>query len=189
MGDRKIITPEKFCDIWKEVWAAKWSVERDDILKKYSDRLVGGWTEYMLTDENSFLVCVAKGLGFQQNCEKDNYYKIEHDRVDMALMPDYRSGYPIMLDALIEHENIASSIANEMWKLILRRSPLKVTIFCSAKPEKNLTPCWNLLDNAKDAFPENEQTEYLFIIGALTDENEICWQWATNKERLPQNLC
>ena len=203
MGDRKIITADKFRKAWCKVWEGKGEKVRKNISKKLSgdEGTWREWTDCMLAGDNSFLACVAKKLGFQQDCTKTNYYQVEYDRFDMALLSNHNNGYPVMLDVLIEHENDKCP-ENEMWKLMLRRSPLKVIVFYfhshfdrippkSGKielPEK-LDELREMLIDANNAFRENENTEYLFIIGSVNRGEEIEWLWASDKEHLPQKFC
>ena len=73
---------------------------------------------------------MVKNLIDERDC------KIEHGgglSVDMCVAADKNkgypnSGYPFLWDILIEHENDKCP-ENEMWKLMLLRSPLKVIIF------------------------------------------------------------
>ena len=101
--------------------------------------------------------------------------------------------YPPLLDVLIEHEN-ASDVETEMWKLLLFRAPLKVIIFydwgdndkihTTEKKRKERTQ-W-LPDKLNELalmamktehlWPENEDTEYLFIVGHRNSEDQLCWK-------------
>ena len=107
-------------------------------------------------------------------------------------MSDWNEGYPYHLDAVIEHEN-AKHPENEMWKLMLLRSPLKVIIFydhCKVDLSDKLTELKKMLEKANAAFPENKKTEYLFIIGAGEVKGEpLKWRRASHKKLSPQNLC
>ena len=193
----EFITPEEFCDAWKKVWADK--DENQKLSNQFTgDGTWGEWTKCMLgskdDESESFLECVVKEV------MGENPYGCEHEgsiRVDLRVVADKNkgypnSGYPFLLDILIEHENDKCP-ENEMWKLMLLRSPLKVIIFydhCKVELPVKLKELREMLTKANAAFPENENTKYLFIIGSGNVKGEkMRWQWATDKEQSPQNLC
>ena len=98
--------------------------------------------------------------------------------------------YPPLLDVLIEHEN-ASDVETEMWKLLLFRAPLKVIIFydwgdCDEKHENKgkdrkqwlpakLNELALMAMKVEHLWPENEDTEYLFIVGHRNSEDQLRW--------------
>ena len=183
------ITPREFCRAWRQEWNNL--SNKEDFVEKYQSTVSTPWTEYMLTSDCAFLKRVAKELGFKAE-RQENVRKIEYDRFDMALLSDLKDGYPTMLDVLIEHENDYSKIKNEMWKLMLRRSPLKVIVSYCHEPESKLKECWEMLDEANENFGENSQTTYLFIIGNLVGKDKpykIRWRWSSDKRRSLQDLC
>ena len=193
MGDRKIITADEFCDAWCSTWKTK---DKDQSLSDQftGDGTWGKWTERMLAGDNSFLVCVVKKL--MGACP----YKYVHEggiHVDMCVVADKdkgypNSGYPYLWDILIEHENDKRP-ENEMWKLMLLRSPLKVIIFydhCKVDLSEKLTELREMLKKANAAFPENKKTEYLFIIGAGEVKGEpLKWRRASHRKLSLRNLC
>ena len=72
----EFITPEKFCDAWKKVWADKGRLSRKLYFKDIWCKSEKGWTGYMLgrktTSLNSFLECVVKELmGFNRIYENE----------------------------------------------------------------------------------------------------------------------
>ena len=92
------------------------------------------------------------------------------------------------MDVLIEHEN-DEYIEEEMWKLLMWRSPLKVLV-CYDWAENEKTTCkriqWlkNKLDELADmarqvneTWNEAEETEYLIVIGTLNSDDNVCWKF------------
>ena len=100
------------------------------------------------------------------------------------------SEYPPIVDVFIEHENI-EGVETEMWRLLLLRSPLKVIIFYDnyeENKEKDSTKAkWlteelcklaKMATREKNLWPENKDTEYLFIVGSRKNKNDtqVCWR-------------
>ena len=189
-SDKCRVTAENFCQAWRTVW------ERDEAKSGEFAELYAGthWkpmTEYMLTCEKSFLWRVAKELGFEN---RKNGQLIAQDsegilKLDMALVRcnkfKDKVGYPTLIDVMIEHENKVKSIIDEMWKLMLMRSPLKVIITYSPDPngpddDCRLPKLLAMLEKSNSDFPENEDTTYLFIVGQQTGDG-IQWWRASNE--------
>ncbi len=187
------ITAGEFLEAFRETWCAGAESRKIAVAEKFEakDSLWTGWTKYMLTDDDSFLRCVAVELGFprgKKGCTEKNVHYTEYNRIDMVLMRDYNGDYPYMFDVLIEHENDQHP-ENEMWKLMLLRAQLKVIIFYGHTPEDKLKQMSKMLKKANAAFPENPATEYLFIIGNLIGKQEpypMQWRWASEKSDCPQ---
>ncbi len=190
----KACTPEDFRNAWCKVWNGK---DKSELSEKFHKSATWTeWTDCMLNSDDSFLQCVAKELKFSKvkvpsDRAQKNVYQVEYQRLDMVLMSDYNGNYPYMLDVVIEHENDRHP-ENEMWKLMLLRSPLKVIIFYDHPgkllPEK-LDELRKMLCKANDAFPENENTDYLFIIGKLSEDHQMHWWWSSDKESSVKELC
>ena len=151
-------------------------------------------TDFMLR-KDGFLENVMNRL---QSKEQMLKYRREHYTIDAIFiggtdlfMSDY--WYPSELHVLIEHE-MRENIEEEMWKLIHWRAPLKVIIFYDWDEDvksTNLRIDWvntkikkllEMLDTVNAFFPENVDTEYLFLIGNRMDVNSIpAWRWTSNK--------
>ncbi len=184
------ITPEKFLEAWRAVW------ERDERESGKLAEIFQGqpWTpvtEYMLTSDNSFLRRVGGELGINEQpdgCISQDSGGIL--KLDMAFIADNKDGCPTFIDVMIEHENDRATVKNEMWKLMFLRSPLKVLVTYSATPEAENQPqkLLDMLNEANQDFPENENTTYLFIFGRLLD-GKMSWQWCSNEEPTPKPLC
>ncbi len=192
----KIITPAEFCDAWRAKWdSLSEQTKQTEFADEFAKSPNTPWTKKMLGpaggEYDSFLECVVRELNANANIEYEGGL-----RVDMRVVGDKKInhpnlGYPLLLDILIEHEN-GQDVENEMWKLIFLRSPLKVIIFYSHEPKDKLGECWQMLDKANAAFPENPDTRYLFIIGNLlgdTPPYTMQWRWSSDKEPMPQFLC
>ena len=190
MTKLNLITAGEFLDAFRKTWDGMSECEKDEASEKFQSKLATPWTEYMLTGDNtadnnkSFLMHVAEKLGFskwKEGCDGKNVHYIEYNRIDMALMRNYEE-YPCSFDVLIEHENDQQP-ENEMWKLMLLRSPLKVIVFYDHynKPELQLNDKLDnmscLLKKANAAFPENKKTCYLFIVGKVGEDNKLGWRY------------
>ncbi len=114
--------------------------------------------------------------------------------------------YPPLLDVLIEHEN-GGDVETEMWKLLLFRAPLKVIIFydwgCNDKihttekkrkertqwlPDK-LGELALMAMKVEHLWPENEDTEYLFIVGHRDSEDQLRWIKFSLSELIEKYCC
>ncbi len=197
MREAKKVTAEQFCEAWCAVWTEKSEQEKSRISSKLSgDGTWTEWTKCMLTGSDAFLKSVATKLGFQDKWQHGGGLNI-----DMVFLTDPENGYPPIFDVMIEHEN-DKYVENEMWKLMYLRSPLKVIVFyehhfqsMSSPPDticlsKKLGELIKMLHETNAAFPENENTEYLFIIGSVESRDaKIQWRWASYKQPSLQQLC
>ena len=114
--------------------------------------------------------------------------------------------YPPLLDVLIEHEN-ASNVETEMWKLLLFRAPLKVIIFYdwgdndkihTTEKKREERTQWLpdklgelalMAMKTEHLWPENEDTEYLFIIGHRDSEDQLRWINFSLSELIEKYCC
>ena len=167
----------RFCDAFTEQWKRDVEDAGDILLCDYKHDKI--WTEYMLGRNDSFLGRLAQTLSFSMARE---WYTL--DAVYYNPQPNlFPAGgmYPARLDVLIEHEN-GSKVEEEMWKLLLWRSPLKVLIFYDYREdrkerdpkkktwldEKLQTLC-EMGQEVHDRWPEASDTEYLFLVGNRAD--------------------
>ena len=87
------------------------------------------WTAYMLRGERAFLRRVANRLHRTMVVERDRMDASYYDTQDVPdFYPDWWQPYPARWDVLIEHEN-GEYPQEELYKLLMRRAPLKVVIF------------------------------------------------------------
>ena len=114
----KKITAEQFCEVFRQLWNEEKKINPDEILCLYK--------VYMLTNEDSFLDKVSQQMELKIGKE---WYGIQ-DCVYYETQPNLSSGgtYPACFHVYIEHEN-KDKVEEEMYKLLLFRSPLKVLIF------------------------------------------------------------
>ncbi len=171
------ITAKRFCDAFRDQWNVKKKESADCILSAYKND--GTWTEFMLgtkeTYEGSFLHQVSEQLPYLQMMTNMYTLDIVYYRKEPNL---YSPGtYPACLDAIIEHEN-QDKVEQEMWKLLIFRSPLKILIFYDyhedEKKQSEKKQIWlqnklvKLFDMGKEVDArcrEAENAEYLFVIG------------------------
>ena len=182
------MTALQFCNAFAKQWKTETERSEGNILEAFkNDRT---WTNYMVTNKESFLSRLAKGMNFAITKE---YYKLDavyYNEGDQSniLFPPPNELYPHCLHVIIEHEN-GERVEQEMYKLLLHRSPLKVLIFYDypecQKAQNQEYARW--LDDklsqficigkaVNDAWPEAENTEYLFLVGNTILENQIP-QW------------
>jgi len=191
---KKMITAKAFCDAWRKVWNRK----SEKMSSAFAVSSWGEWTKLILTTESGFL--------HEVKCEIENvvsrefiYWCEEIFRTDVAFVtkggPYFMNTYgedtmPLFVDVLIEHESQFQTTHDEMWKLIFYRSPLKV-IVTYAHPDEWKTKLEELLKFlylANEAFPENPDTRYLFIVGPRAGK-EMRWRWASDEQHKLQDLC
>ncbi len=198
------IKPEEFLAAFKKTWTEFVDEKGDEeIISNYSYRKP--WTGFMpgnkeMSEEakqETVLYKVMNKLNEQRTNNKLQY-RSEFFTVDVAYRSgknlydreDYKPAYP-KLHVLIEHEN-GEDVETEMYKLIFLRSPLKVIIFydwdeCDKTNndkekwlDEKLKKFAKMLETANDYLPENEATEYLFIIGDRENEQAMPrWQYAS----------
>ena len=181
--------------IFLEAFLREWSsalrnyTEKD--LQPYRNRTK--WSDFILS-ENGFLNRVMLSIRpLMPSLEyKREYYTIEALFVAGMDLFKEKYWYPSEVHALIEHE-MDANVEEEMWKLLHWRSPLKVLIFYDwAEFEKTteMRRAWltnklrklnSMIQEVNAFFPENESTEYLFIIGKQETASSIVeWSWASN---------
>ena len=194
-----------FIECWKkEALDTDKETLKSGIIEKYAKS--GEWTKCMLGGkggdgmEASFLYKVKSRL-----CDRPNAHGklLRMSREWYTLDAVFYSGnnlfgceqkgeeYPPLLDVLIEHEN-GGDVETEMWKLLLFRAPLKVIIFYDwgdsdkkhenkGKERKQWLPAKLgelalMAMKVEHLWPENEDTEYLFIVGHRNSEDQLCWK-------------
>ena len=200
MSINKLVTAADFFEAFTKCWEEE-ALEagtkklKSEVSKRYSQ--AGEWTRFMLGDkepegvEDSILHKVKDKLAASRNSLKmaREWYTLDavFYRGDTLFSSD---GYPPILDVLIEHEN-DDDVEEEMWKLLMFRSPLKVIIFYdwgdNAKekgrsekrnkwlPDK-LRELTHMAIRVEQLWPENKDTEYLFIVGNRNREEQIRWR-------------
>ena len=101
----------------------------------------------------------------------------------------YGNDNPLRLDVLIEHENDYDRIEEEMWKLLMFRSPLKVLVSYDYSEKKKTTPrrmnflkcklkkLAKMAREVDEDSKEAEETEYLIVIGNLNVDDIVIWEF------------
>ena len=183
----KKVTAERFCKTFSKLWDIEKINNPKKILSLYNRDLT--WTEYMLTKEGSFLKKISKQLSLKMDRE---WYGIL-DCVYYEDEPNLYDGgtYPACLHVYIEHEN-QDAVEEEMWKMLMFRSPLKVLIFYDYWEDDKGTEKKNnwlqdkftrLLDMGEMVdvrWPEADNTEYLFLVGNKEDRGQLPrWRYLT----------
>ena len=186
-------------DIFRKAFYEQWKQDiesnKDEIYRKFSTD--SEWTQF-IQPKGGFLNRVMDRLPIKLEYRTE-YYTIDSLYVaGKDLLEKENLCYPSEIHALIEHEN-KDKIEEEMWKLAYLRSPLKVIIFYDYNDKEKessgmkrgwlnnkLSSLMKMLKLINDFYKENEDTEYLFIIGARREPGgEIYWRWATNDQIQP----
>ena len=185
-----MISAWQFCDVFREQWKREYA---GSIRSIYRDE--GPWTEFMLgngvTYQNSFLYRVSERLSLQMRREWYRldcvYYQEETNLYGDLVRPGQTPGggvYPACLPVLIEHEN-GEHVEEEMYKLLIFRSPLKVLIFYDYDEDrkttdgrrtwlqKKLSDLLKMRQRVDSHWPEADNTEYLFLVGSRVQEGQL----------------
>ena len=193
------IQPCDFLEAFKNEWNYRVEKNRHEISDIYGDS--NRWTSFMLGNEG-FLASVMTRLD-ENKTEleyKREYYTLDGLYVGGENLYRQNRTYPSELNVLIEHEQ-GDNVEEEMWKLIFWRSPLKVIIFydwneyektTNARREwldRKLIKLVDMLNKANAYFSENQETNYLFIIGSRVEKDQLPnWRWASNKQIQPTSF-
>ena len=187
-----------FLEAFSEQWREDVLRQKDKIYSNFPKN--SEWTKFMQPKEG-FLNRLMNRL------PGSLHYRTEYYTIDSLyisgndLLKKKELSYPSEVCVLIEHEN-QDKVEEEMWKLAYWRAPLKVIIFYDYNDkakENNLRKQAWLIEKISDLvemlkvinnyYSENEDTEYLFIVGARKEaQGEIYWKWASNKSLQPTNF-
>ena len=186
--DGHVMLAEKFRGAFEQEWTEriKDSAKRERMACAF--RSDGSWTKFMLgcnESPNGFLHAVGERL---ERCVSREWYTL--DCVFYQDQPNLieQGPYPAGLDVIVEHEN-GERVEEEMWKLLMWRSPLKVLIFYDyLEEEKAKHPnldAWleKKLENLRcmaiemhERWPEYQSNEYLLVVGCAPRRGELP-QW------------
>lgn len=184
---KKLITPQEFERAFRSQWeedrcSPKYEEEIKDVTLnqktwKNNDKK---WTLFMVETDAPFFFRVLqklkrKDMKFSQG--KDS--AAERYRLDCAYHrhESFYKGYdyPHCMDVLIEHENNVY-IEEEMWRLLMVRSPLKV-IVCYNVLKNKLDELAYMARRVDEKWKETEETEYLIVIGTRDSPDNIIWEF------------
>ena len=160
------------------------------------------WTDFMLRS-GGFLNKVMdrfKNSYFNNISYKQEYYTIDALYVGGEDLFRSNLSYPSKIFAILEHE-FGNNIEEEVWKLIFWRAPLKILIFYDWAEEEmtdrrrewlqtKLKKIEQMIEKVKYFHREDNDTEYLFIIGKQTEDkkNPMNWRWASDTQWIPMYL-
>lgn len=188
----RLVSAADFAKAFDHAWAAVLQEAGAESRIRELFRNDSCWTDFMLSSEAGLLANVATCL--KSSVADLEYYGREIYSIDATLVGGIREtdllgrgdqGYPARLYALIEHEN-GDAVEEEMWKLLWWRSPLKVIIFYDysaadcAKTTRfaqwlptKLKMLERMRADVSNFHPEDPATEYLLVVGQLTDARGI----------------
>jgi len=123
-------------------------------------------------------------LSFASNYSFDNVYTLHQNQVDRAKVITDSVYYPSFYEILIEHENDIYNCYEEMVKLTYDRARLKVLITYNENVDDTsdykfannilIANFSTIIKQANNKYPENNETEYLFIIGQI-ENSKLVW--------------
>jgi len=197
------ITAKEFLRAFSSSWNETLQEKGSRLKSVYTDPKK--WTRLMLNGKNGILHSTMNELTY----DKKLFYQTEWYTIDALYVsgkkydPDDKEYWlNADLEVLIEHENWGDE-REEMWKLMHWKAPLKVLVFYDylhkyrgrkgkGDIDSRIQALWKMVDESTRFFKENEETEYLFIIGTREGtsdpDDHINWKWATNKSRRPKPL-
>jgi hypothetical protein len=203
--DRKMtLSVESFLQAFQEVWRQEQS-KADSFSNRNPWEIVPRklWTEYILSKENGLL---SKMVPVFSPLDQNIAYTREWYTVDglfiggSELFREGSWGYPSSVYAIVEHE-LDENIEEETWKLAHWRCPLKVLFFYDwADNDKNtdtksnflpnkLSKMYSMIAEISKHWAENQDTQYLFIIGTRVDwYSPIVWKYCTYQDRIIKTL-
>ena len=187
---KKQITAQEFERAFCSQWEEDIHSHEEDINKAYDDS--SNWTEFMLgitcgDGQDAFFYRVLQQLKKKDIDFSREWYTLDaiYHRHELV----YEEGYPSCMDVLIEHENDYTRLEEEMWKLLMFRSPLKVIVsYDWDEREKTNQSRMNGLKDKLDKladmarqidenWKEAEDTEYLIVIGNRNADDNIIWKF------------
>lgn len=102
---------------------------------------------------------------------------------NLIYINDSRRFWPVKYTILLEHENLFDQVDEELFKLINRRSPLKVIVTYKVKQDpiiridEKVKMFCSIIKKSNAWFPENESTEYLCIFGYRNEtDSALLWR-------------
>jgi hypothetical protein len=158
-------------DRWNEMWH-KWN---DLMLSRPDER-----SRLPREIKTSVLAEVADELGL---CYPSEHRNRQPMTLDATFSNHAKNQDRFPIKVAIEHENDWTGFESEIRKLLSVRCPLKVGITYSDDSPKGREYRQRIADNIQEDFEairlvigEAPATEYLFLVGAESDDNEIsCW--------------
>ncbi|HXM20049.1 MAG TPA: hypothetical protein VN948_02130 [Terriglobales bacterium] len=177
--------------VFRDAFVASYERVRNSFTKERWNEMWHRWNDLMLLrpDEGSLLpreikasvlAGVAGELGL---CYPSEYRNRQPMTLDAAFSDhaDNQDRFPIKV--AIEHENDWTGFESEIKKLLSVRCPLKVGITYSDDSPKGREYRQTIAGNIQEDFEEIRlvigeapAAEYLFLVGAESDDNEIsCW--------------
>lgn len=174
------MSAKNFCDEFLKQWNEDTRKDARDIVSAYEDNRT--WTTYMSDYRDSFLSRVSKRLSLTM---VGQFYTLDCVYYDKKTNLLYDPGiYPACLDVIIEHEN-GEKVEEEMYKLLMFRSPLKVLIFYDYPEDdkttekrqnwlqEKLSKLLGMGQKVDACWSESDNTEYLFLVGNQSRAYEL----------------
>lgn len=202
----KHVTPERFLEVWKDVWVNQDSELRDQWIHIWDNKDSFQTTVFILGnhEQKGFLEYVAAELREDPDLDVAAW-KREFRRLDFTCFGRERvygepnDTYAPHLPLILEHEN-GDNVEEEMWKLCIFRSPLKVLVFydwdeCDIDPmrrfwlEDKLQRLWDIRRKFDATWEENPNTHYLLIVGDRKGPGcDTQWRYAIDYSTKPEVL-
>ena len=149
---KKLITAQEF----ERAFCLQWEKDKHSLEEDINEAYNGSCWENQKDKRTKFMLG-AKG---EEGRKKAFFYrvlqrvlqKLEREDIDFSrewytldgiyhrCESIYRKDYPPCMDVLIEHENESDTMEEEMWKLLMFRSPLKVLVSYDWIEKEKITP-------------------------------------------------
>lgn len=123
-------------------------------------------------------------LSFATDFSLENVYSLHENKDDRNPAISKKNYFPQFYEILLEHENDIYSCYQEMAKLAYSRSRLKVLITYNENVDATsnykyvtdvlLENFCEIITQSNQKYPENNETEYLLIVGQLDNKN-LAW--------------
>ena len=173
-----MVSARRFRKVFIGQWNEELHCDHDAILNAYQDDK--RWTAYMLGNKKkdfpgTFFDRLAGRLG-QEALPQRQRLDIVYCTVRSQNIRHTERIRPARLNVIIEHEN-GEDVEEEMWKMLMWRSPLKVLVLYDWPPwrattkrrqnwlEDKLTTFFDMRHEVDTLWPEAAKTTYLFLVG------------------------
>lgn len=167
-----------------------WTIKT--IGKKESDSKNSPFGDYFL-DLKNFRYRKEDGLSdlsFSENDYFKNILSLHENESERKLVIQDSKYYPPCFEIIVEHENNIYYCYEEMVKLTYERARLKVLITYNESVDSKsdyqfvyqilIDNFSSIIKQANIKYPENQETEYLLIIGQKEKENLIWYSYIFN---------
>jgi hypothetical protein len=159
------------CEVFTGAYPGSLSGERSEKAKM---------THLMLDRERGVLALTVRNLGRAEMHPLYEKYKLDLMICDQTNVIGNKIKYrqPLFVHAIVEHEN-GPNPEEEFWKLLHHYTPLKVIVFYSATPSRNLEDFSQTFQKVNVFLPRSNNEEYLAVCGEFSTTAPKWKAWKT----------